>query len=110
MGPRELPALGVPRGREMRAALALLLRTTVSIGCVQQRDLPDDCSAATVKRDASLSGDLLDPEATACAGQAGLASTVRSTISTSKASAASKSPVSNSFLPSTRQIWLAKSA
>ena len=43
-------------------------------------------------------------------GHTVVVSTVRSTMSTSKASAASKSGASSSALPRTRQIWLAKSA
>lgn len=48
----------------------LLLLAAISIGCVQQADLPDDCNASAVQRDASLSGDRLDPQSIdVCKGQ-----------------------------------------
>ena len=57
----------------MRAATrlcGLLLLAAISIGCVQQAGLPDDCDASAVQRDASLSGDRLDPESIdVCKGQ-----------------------------------------
>jgi hypothetical protein len=57
----------------MRAAArlcGLLLLAAISIGCVQQAGLPDDCGASSVQRDASLSGDRLDPESIdVCKGQ-----------------------------------------
>ena len=50
--------------------LALLLLAALSIGCVRQADLPDDCDASAVQRTASLSGDRLDPESMdICKGQ-----------------------------------------
>jgi len=50
--------------------LAFLLLATVTIGCVQQAALPEDCEATSVQRQASLSGDRLDPEAIdVCKGQ-----------------------------------------
>ncbi|MEO8639047.1 MAG: hypothetical protein ABI458_03925 [Chloroflexota bacterium] len=47
----------------MRAAFvaALLLLAAVAIGCVKQADLPNDCDASAVQRQASLNGDRLDP-------------------------------------------------
>jgi hypothetical protein len=57
----------------MRAAArlcGLLLIAASSIGCVQQAGLPDDCGSSSVQRDASLSGDRLDPESIdVCKGQ-----------------------------------------
>jgi hypothetical protein len=59
-----------PRFRTMKATLAVLLLAMVSIGCVEQADLPDDCDASAVQREASLSGDRLDPEGIdVCKGQ-----------------------------------------
>ena len=50
--------------------VALLLLATISIGCVEQAGLPDDCEASSVERQASLSGDLLEPEGIdVCKGQ-----------------------------------------
>lgn len=51
-------------------AIALLLLASVSTGCVDQADLPDDCDSTDVQRHASLSGDRLDPERIdVCKGQ-----------------------------------------
>jgi hypothetical protein len=48
----------------------LLLLAAICIGCVQQAGLPDDCDASAVQRDASLSGDRLDPQSIdVCKGQ-----------------------------------------
>jgi hypothetical protein len=56
--------------RAAATLLALLLLATVSIGCVREANLPDDCHASSVKRVASLSGDRLDPESMdVCKGQ-----------------------------------------
>ena len=50
--------------------LALFVVALIAMGCVEQGDLPDDCDAASVERQASLSGDRLDPEAIdVCKGQ-----------------------------------------
>lgn len=49
---------------------AMLLVSGAVIGCVEQPALPDDCGASAVERQASLSGDRLDPEALdVCKGQ-----------------------------------------
>lgn len=76
MGSRELPALRVAKGRAITMARAcatigvLVLIAAGSIGCVQQAGLPEDCDASAVQRDASLSGDRLDPESIdVCKGQ-----------------------------------------
>lgn len=54
----------------MRTAIALLMLAAVSIGCVEQAGLPDDCDASAVNRQASVSGDRLDPEQIdVCKGQ-----------------------------------------
>lgn len=59
-----------PRFRTMQATLAVLLLAMYSIGCVEQADLPNDCEASAVQREASLSGDRLDPEGIdVCKGQ-----------------------------------------
>jgi hypothetical protein len=48
----------------------LVLLAAISIGCVQQAGLPNDCDASAVQRSASLGGDRLDPEAIdVCKGQ-----------------------------------------
>lgn len=50
--------------------LPLLMVAAIAIGCVEQADLPDDCGAGSVERQASLSGDRLDPESIdVCKGQ-----------------------------------------
>ena len=50
--------------------LALALLMTIGVGCVEQAGLPDDCDAASVERAASLSSELLEPEAIdVCKGQ-----------------------------------------
>jgi hypothetical protein len=52
------------------SVIAALLLAGVAVGCVQQADLPDDCDASAVHRQASLSGDRLDPESIdVCKGQ-----------------------------------------
>lgn len=57
-------------GRAPAALVALLLLTAVSVGCVRQAGLPDDCDDSAVQRTASLTGDRLDPEAIdVCKGQ-----------------------------------------
>ena len=57
-------------GRRATSTLALVLLLAISVGCVQQAGLPDDCDAASVERGASLSGELLKPEAiNVCKGQ-----------------------------------------
>ena len=57
-------------GHRTASILVLLLLAAISIGCVQQTGLPDDCDAASVEREASLSGELLEPEAIdVCMGQ-----------------------------------------
>lgn len=44
--------------------------TAMLIGCVKQATLPDDCSATSVQREATLTGDRLNPEAiNVCKGQ-----------------------------------------
>lgn len=44
--------------------------TATLIGCVKQATLPDDCSATSVQREATLTGDRLNPEAiNVCKGQ-----------------------------------------
>lgn len=54
----------------MRVAIALLLLAGVSIGCVEQAELPDDCDASAVQREVSLGSDRLDPESIdVCKGQ-----------------------------------------
>ena len=56
--------------RATAALVALLLLATISIGCVREANLPDDCDAGTVERTTSLSGDRLDPESIdVCKGQ-----------------------------------------
>jgi hypothetical protein len=56
--------------RRPPSVLALFLLAAISIGCVQQAGLPDDCDASSVQRQASLSGDRLTPEAIdVCKGQ-----------------------------------------
>jgi len=48
-------------------AILILVGTT---GCVSQATLPQDCQAASVQREATLTGDRLDPEAVSvCKGQ-----------------------------------------
>ena len=80
MGPRELSPRDLARRDTMTAHVmayrsgpllgALVLLAAVSIGCVQQAGLPDDCEAASVHRQAALSGDKLAPEAIdVCKGQ-----------------------------------------
>jgi plastocyanin len=73
MRPGERPALHVAGRRQMRAAAsvaALLVLAAVAVGCVEQRALPDDCGASAVQRQASLSGDRLDPASLdVCKGQ-----------------------------------------
>lgn len=50
--------------------IAILLFSVLAIGCVQQADLPADCDATVVRRQSSLTGDRLDPEAIdVCKGQ-----------------------------------------
>lgn len=50
--------------------LALLVLAALCIGCVEQADLPDDCDAPSVERQASLSGERLEPDAIdVCKGQ-----------------------------------------
>ena len=57
-------------GRRSASTIALFLLVAISLGCVQQADLPNDCEAAAVERQASLSGDKLAPEAIdVCKGQ-----------------------------------------
>lgn len=52
------------------SALVLVLLVAISVGCVQQAGLPDDCDAGSVEREASLSGALLEPRAIdVCRGQ-----------------------------------------
>jgi hypothetical protein len=49
---------------------AMLLLAAVAVGCVEQAEQPGDCDAGAVQRQASLSGDRLDPEALdVCKGQ-----------------------------------------
>ena len=51
------------------SVLAILLLAGAA-GCVTQADLPEDCQAASVQREATLAGDRLDPESIAvCKGQ-----------------------------------------
>jgi hypothetical protein len=53
------------------SVLALVVVAVIATGCVEQTDLPAECGAASVQRQASLSGDRLDPEAIdVCKGQA----------------------------------------
>ena len=63
----------VPAHRTMRTpifGIALLVLATVSIGCVEQPGLPDDCDASAVQRQASLGAERLDPEGIdVCKGQ-----------------------------------------
>jgi hypothetical protein len=48
----------------------LLLGAVLAAGCVRQASLPEDCGAAAVERQATLSGDHLDPQAIGvCKGQ-----------------------------------------
>jgi hypothetical protein len=65
--------LRMPGYRAVRSAtfgIALLLVATISIGCVERADLPGDCEAEGAQRQASLSGDRLDPERIdVCRGQ-----------------------------------------
>jgi hypothetical protein len=69
MGPSEMNYPG-STWRTAASITAGLLLAGVAIGCVQQADLPDDCDASAVHRQASLSGDRLDPESTdVCKGQ-----------------------------------------
>lgn len=50
--------------------LALLAVAAIAVGCVEQADLPADCDASSVQRQASLSGDRLDPQSIdVCKGQ-----------------------------------------
>jgi hypothetical protein len=57
-------------GHRSASTLALVLLVAITVGCVQQAGLPDDCDAASVERQASLSGELLEPEAIdVCKGQ-----------------------------------------
>ena len=52
------------------ALLLLLMLAALVLGCVQQADLPEDCEASSVQRQASLSGERLDPESIdVCKGQ-----------------------------------------
>lgn len=52
------------------SVIGFLLLSVLAIGCVQQADLPDDCDAAVVQRQSSLTGDRLDPESIdVCKGQ-----------------------------------------
>lgn len=56
--------------RAIGGAVAVLIVTAMLIGCVKQAALPDDCSATTVQREATLTGDRLDPQAiNVCKGQ-----------------------------------------
>jgi hypothetical protein len=57
-------------GHRAASTLALVLLVAMSVGCVEQAGLPDDCDDASVERAASLSGERLDPEAIdVCKGQ-----------------------------------------
>lgn len=57
-------------GHRAASTFALVLLVAISVGCVEQAGLPDDCDAASVERQASLSGELLEPEAIdVCKGQ-----------------------------------------
>lgn len=56
------------RGAALLGALLLVAATTVA--CVEQAGLPGDCDASAVQRQASLSGERLDPESIdVCKGQ-----------------------------------------
>ncbi len=47
-----------------------MLLLAVTVGCVEQVSAPEDCDASSVDRQASLSGDRLDPEGIdVCKGQ-----------------------------------------
>lgn len=57
-------------GHRATSALALVVLVAINVGCVQQAGRPDDCDAASVERGASLSGELLEPDAIdVCKGQ-----------------------------------------
>jgi hypothetical protein len=48
----------------------LLLVAALTVACVEQTGLPDDCDAGAVQRQASLAGERLDPESIdVCKGQ-----------------------------------------
>lgn len=52
------------------SALAVLLTAALAVACVAQPGLPDDCGAGAVQRQATLSGERLDPESIdVCRGQ-----------------------------------------
>lgn len=54
----------------LASTVALVLLMAVTVGCVQQAGLPDDCDASSVQRQAALTGDKLVPEAIdVCKGQ-----------------------------------------
>jgi hypothetical protein len=56
--------------RAIGGAVAVAMVTAMLIGCVKQATLPDDCSATSVQREATLTGDRLNPEAiNVCKGQ-----------------------------------------
>lgn len=56
--------------RTAASVIGLLLLAAVAVGCVQQADLPQDCDANAVQRQASLTGDRIDPESIdVCKGQ-----------------------------------------
>jgi len=54
----------------LAASFLSILILVGAAGCVTQADLPEDCQAASVEREATLTGNRLDPEAIAvCKGQ-----------------------------------------
>jgi hypothetical protein len=56
--------------RAIGGAVAVAMVTAMLIGCVKQATLPDDCSATSVQREATLTGERLNPEAiNVCKGQ-----------------------------------------
>jgi len=60
----------LPSMKYTASLAAGLLLAAVAVGCVEQPARPDDCDATAVQRQASLSGDRLDPEALdVCKGQ-----------------------------------------